>query len=222
MMKMSSFLHLPPWYTSSVQRQVWHHLTAPFNDAALEWRVLEVAGERARLRPQLRYAAVLERLRRYLEPEQWSLRYRRGPQGSLIAELTLCGVTRAAVVGTRQRALPPEVAAQDALVYAAELFGLLPPADPAVAYWVDYDPEAQQPLYEPSRPAAPPATPEKPAGQQAIDRLVDRLRQSGRGLEAAKLINRYGGYGSNPQLARELYGALRALLRDELAGAEPS
>jgi hypothetical protein len=54
--------------------------------------------------------------------------------------------------------------------------------------------------------------PVKPEGQQAIDRLVERLRAEGNGLETARLLVRYGGYGSDPQAARELYGKLRELL----------
>ena len=57
--------------------------------------------------------------------------------------------------------------------------------------------------------AEPPA---KSAGQQAIDKLVDRLKADGKGLGAAKLLNAYGGYGSDPVAARELYAKLRALL----------
>jgi hypothetical protein len=63
--------------------------------------------------------------------------------------------------------------------------------------------------YEP-RPPAP--APTKSAGQQAIDKLVDRLKAEGRGLQAAKLLTSYGGYGSDPAAARELYAKLRELL----------
>lgn len=69
-------------------------------------------------------------------------------------------------------------------------------------------------------PSSPPAPEEKPksAGQQAIDKLLERLRAEGKGLEAAKLLNAYGGYGSDVQAARELYAKLRALL---LEGSAP-
>ena len=61
---------------------------------------------------------------------------------------------------------------------------------------------------------------EKPTGQQMIDRLVDRLKDEGQGLAAARLLVRYGGYGKDPDTARELYAQLRALLRGEsVAGA---
>lgn len=57
----------------------------------------------------------------------------------------------------------------------------------------------------------------KSEGQRAIDRLVDRLRSEGHGLETAKLLVEHGGYGSDPEAARALYGKLRALLMQEAA-----
>lgn len=49
-------------------------------------------------------------------------------------------------------------------------------------------------------------------GQQAIERLVDRLRAVGLGREAAGLVVEHGGYGRSPEDARELYRKLRELL----------
>ena len=54
-------------------------------------------------------------------------------------------------------------------------------------------------------------------GQRAIDKLVDRLREAGLGLEAAKLVNAHLGYGNDPDAARELYARLRQLLLDRSA-----
>ncbi len=65
----------------------------------------------------------------------------------------------------------------------------------------------------PAAAVQPPA--EKPTGQQMIDRLVDRLKDEGQGLAAARLLVRYGGYGKDPDTARELYAQLRVLLRGE-------
>jgi hypothetical protein len=60
----------------------------------------------------------------------------------------------------------------------------------------------------------PPAAPApKPEGQQIIDKLIERLKAEGQGLAAARIMVRHGGYGKDPQAARELYGELRALLR---------
>lgn len=210
-----------------MQSQLWQHLTAQFPGEALEWRVVDVSEDsRARLRPQLPYQAVVDRLTRHLHITEWSTHYQAGPQESLICQLTVISAQRTVVLGTRKRYVEVETLAQDAFVYAAELFGLKPQPDITVSYWVDYDDEAKAPLFEPIwQPAVPtegaPATTDKPAGQQAIDRLVERLRQEGRGLDAARLISRYGGYGNNPQMARELYGALRNLLRDEALTLQP-
>ena len=50
-------------------------------------------------------------------------------------------------------------------------------------------------------------------GLRMIDRLVERLKDDGQGLAAARLLVRFGGYGKDPDAARELYGELRALLK---------
>lgn len=52
----------------------------------------------------------------------------------------------------------------------------------------------------------------KPEGQQMIDRLIERLKAQGQGLAAARILVRHGGYGKDPQAARELYAELRLLL----------
>jgi hypothetical protein len=52
----------------------------------------------------------------------------------------------------------------------------------------------------------------KPTGQQMIDRLVERLKGEGQGLAAARLLVKHGGYGKDPEAARELYAQLRELL----------
>ena len=50
-------------------------------------------------------------------------------------------------------------------------------------------------------------------GLRMIDRLVERLKDEGQGLAAARLLVRFGGYGKDPDAARELYRELRALLK---------
>ena len=229
-----------------MQSGTWERLALPFGQDALEWRVLEVktgddATDQARVRPQLRFERVVARLDETLTPAGWSNRYVGLGMNALACELTLEGVTKSGVVALNGAGSTVlfTVCVQDALVYAAELFGLKPPADPHLVYWVDYDPEAGVPLFEPDLAAAhvenaaetfaetglgssvspsrgqppadePPAP--KPAGQQAIDRLVERLRGEGKGLEVAKLVTTYGGYGDDPEAAKELYSQLRALL----------
>lgn len=67
-------------------------------------------------------------------------------------------------------------------------------------------------------PAEASPAPIKSEGQRAIDKLVDRLREAGQGLEAAKLVTAHQGYGTDPDAARELYARLRQLL---LEGGRP-
>ncbi len=63
--------------------------------------------------------------------------------------------------------------------------------------------------------AATPETPDpaaKPSAQELIDRLMAKLREAGKGREAAELVVRYGGYGGDPETTKKLYGELRKLL----------
>lgn len=228
-------------------QDTWTNLAQPFPESALEWRVLRLDDEglRAEARPQLRVDAVLRRLDETVGVARWSntLTALGSPTEvlALACTLTVEGVSKSAAAS-----LGPDIGAavlaDDALVYAAERFHLLPPADLTLSYWVDYDRENGAMLYEPSAqplgspadastnlaeagvpaatttPAAEmtdaPSPPKpKPAGQQAIDRLVERLKAEGQGLEVAKLIIAYDGYGTDPNAARELYAKLRELLR---------
>lgn len=65
--------------------------------------------------------------------------------------------------------------------------------------------------------AAPPeaAGEVRSPGQQAIERLVDRLRAEGLGRQAAGLVVAHGGYGRSPEDARSLYRELRELLLEK-------
>lgn len=58
----------------------------------------------------------------------------------------------------------------------------------------------------------------RPSAQELIDRLIARLREAGKGREAAVLVVKYGGYGRDPETTKRLYGELRALLLEK----EPS
>jgi hypothetical protein len=73
------------------------------------------------------------------------------------------------------------------------------------------DAAAAQPVD--AAPQEAPSEPVKSEGQQAIDRLVERLRGEGYGSEVARIITSYGGYGTTPEQSRALYGELRALLK---------
>ena len=227
-------------------QDTWTSLAQPFPASALEWRVLRLDDDRlrAQARPQLRVDAVLRRLDETVGVASWSntLTSLGSPADvlALACTLTVEGVSKSAAASLGP-GISASTLADDSLVYAAERFHMLPPADLNLSYWVDYDKENQTMLYEPSvhsaeasegtpgpvavsststetpaiavssQPASKPAT--KPAGQQAIDRLVERLKAEGRGLEVAKLIIAYDGYGTDPNAARELYARLRELLR---------
>lgn len=221
----------------------WDALAAPFSAADLLWRVVKLSPDRlsAQVRPQLRAASVAARLDAVLGVGGWSLGFAALGERGVVCTLKVAAVSKAATAPyTAETDL--NGTADDALATAAALFGLRPAVVLDELPWVDYDPEQGQPLYEPglsgaeeaassgavSLREAAPSTPQptaqpdalpvaKSAGQQAIDKLVDRLKADGKGLGAAKLLNTYGGYGSDPGAARELYAKLRELLREESA-----
>ena len=99
--------------------------------------------------------------------------------------------------------------------------------EPAAASLLDdpgpTDDVGERPLGAPTAasPDAPAAAasgaPIRSEGQRAIDKLMDRLREAGHGLEAAKLVNEHRGYGSDPDEARALYARLRQLLLEGAA-----
>lgn len=194
----------------------WERLAAPFANGAVRWQVVErsLDGLTVRLRPCLAASAIRARLDQVLGKAGWSYALFAVGEQALGCNLTISGVSRAAVVAIQQRGL--EACADEALAHAAEQFELLPPLDPSAEYWVEADPETKEPRYEPhQQPAAIPEA-EKSAGRQAIERLLERLKASGAGREAAALIVQYGGYGRNPEASRELYAKLRALLQEAL------
>lgn len=203
----------------------WDRLAAPFLPQQMSWRILELAPDErsARLAPQLRIEAIQGRLDEVAGRPGWSFRFH--PFGHAVGcELVVNGVARSAVVEPAHEGEGPEECSKAALARAAELFGLRPPVGEEESRWADYDPEERVALPpEEGDFSAPPARVGsgesesagegvKPEGQQAIDRLVERLKLEGQGLDAARLLVEYGGYGSDPQAARELYGRLRELL----------
>lgn len=206
----------------------WDALAAPFAADDLVWRVVALSPDRlsAQVKPSLRAASVRARFNRVCGVGGWSCAFAPLGDRGLVCTLTVGGAHKAAVTPYSAEA-GLEGTADDALAAAAALFGLCPPVTLDELPWVDYDPEQKEPLYDPELSgAAPEAVPEaervpepapepvpaKSAGQQAIDKLVDRLKAEGKGLGAAKLLNTYGGYGSDPAAARELYAKLRELL----------
>ncbi|XOB98088.1 DNA repair protein Rad52 [Deinococcota bacterium DY0809b] len=134
-------------------------------------------------------------------PGGWSCRFQvaSAQPPAVSCTLELGGVARSGV-GTGETL---EAAAEAALWQAAAQAGVGRP--PAAL------PEA--------RPEAPPRTKAaKPSAQELIDRLIARLREAGKGREAAALVVKYGGYGRDPETTKRLYGELRALLLEK----EPS
>lgn len=209
----------------------WSQLKTSFPKEALEWRVVELSSDasQARVRAQLPYEAVISRLDDVMGATAWSNRFLPIGIDAVSCELSIHSVSKSAVVSFKQSWQDAATAAYDALVRAAEQFGLLSWVDTSETHWVDFDLESHSILFEPevleatpspalefSGSAKPLIVPEdeilKPEGQQVIDRLVERLKQNGFGLEAAKLLIAYGGYGSDSDSARELYSKLRALL----------
>lgn len=212
-----------------MQKSVWTRLSTSSSPPALDWRVVEldVDGRTARVRPQLAVAEVRRRLDEVLGVEGWSFAFRSLPGGAVACELSALGATKSAVAAPTPGRERADGLADDALVRAAELLGARPEVDQEADYFSEIDPQTGAVLYEPEArgaaqaPAAPPAPeepapePEKPAGQQAIDRLIERLRSAGLGLQAAQLVMEHGGYGADPEEARELYAKLRALLLEQ-------
>jgi hypothetical protein len=208
-----------------MQRSDWERLAAPFPIDVVTWRIEEIALDRrtARLRAQLSTEAIAGRLDEVAGPAEWSFRLL--PFGhSVGCELSVAGAVRSAIVDPARDGEGARERGDAAFARAAELFGLKPTTGEIEEQWVDYDPEEGQalmpeavavasgPLPTPAGDESGGSEPVKPEGQQAIDRLVERLKSEGFGLDAAKLLVAYGGYGSDPQAARELYGKLRELL----------
>jgi hypothetical protein len=216
-------------------------------------------GDEVRVIPRVDASALQARLDAAHGVRGWSVSYTAMPGEAIACHLVIDGVTKG-VVAAPALVGGAEATAAIAFARAAALFGAAPawPADASA--WVACDPDTLEPLHAPARPqpavspvaetarpaeaaradaaadVAAPAegalveAPAKPEGQQMIDRLIERLKAQGQGLEAARILVKHGGYGKDPQAARELYAALRQLLLaggprpDEagVAAAEPS
>lgn len=210
---------------------------------SVRWRVAEVApdAQTARLTPYLSLDALARLLDATFGSGAWANRFVPFGDAAVVGELAIEGLTKSAVAKGVPGAGDPEQWAAAALTAAASLHGLELPLDPTAEAWVDWDDDAREPLWWPEASAAtaagaspPPSTggaappaaardaeptpaPIRSEGQRAIDKLMDRLREAGLGLEAAKLVNEHRGYGSDPGEARALYARLRQLLLDGTA-----
>lgn len=229
----STFVCRTRCYTAAVQEGVWAKLTVPFPAEALIWSVAEVerSGERALLEPAWSPQEVRGRLDAELGLAGWSYSLSAAGEMGVLCTLTIGNATRAAAASNPGAGVPLEDVAELAFTRAARQFGLAPDyLSTHDSYWVDYDPEAAQPLYDPDGVEAPAATnsagtavqgtgakaPEAAAQQASnellamIERLVDRLRGAGLGKEAAQLVARH--HGGSAEQSRELYARLRELL----------
>lgn len=221
----------------------WTRLAAPFEADAVTWDVaaIDEDEETALMAPRLTRHALVARLDAVVGVAGWSLDLRPGAAGSVLCTLEVAGVRKSAAVDARRGGAA--VTADAALSDAAGLFGMRPAASVAaqrVAYDVVADVVLEDPaatstpasgveasvdaasldadagLSEPAQDLTLADARERgltSEGLRMIDRLVERLKDEGHGLQAARLLVRYGGYGKDADAARELYGALRALLK---------
>jgi len=200
-------------------------LTAVFPQEAIEWRIVKLSDDetRARVRPQLYYQAVIDRLNQIGELN-WSNRFLPIAEDALAAEIRIDETVKSRVVSLNSKLLDSTIIAQDAFVLTAEDFGIKTNIEPG-EYWVDYDAVSKSILFVPEVEIKGPQNTgqgntrqqNKPQTKEVIDRLVERLRAEGLGLEAAKLLTKHGGYGEDGESAKLLYGKLRSLLLKKTA-----
>ena len=209
--------------------EVWRKLAEPFPPGEVQWRVEALSRDkkRALVVPYVDARTVLDRLDKVVGPEGWHDAYEvlsdaerlvkdeRGERRERLCEvkcrLTVLGVTKEDVgEGDSLKA-----AFSDALKRAAVKFGVGRYLYRLEKQWVDYDPEKGR--FTPRKlPEAEPeaeAEEEKPEAHRLIDQLLERLKEKGLGKEAARIVNKYGGYGKTPEETRKLYGELRNLLK---------
>jgi len=144
---------------------------------------------RARLEPYADRGAVVQRLDQAYGSQGWSFTLAPLGAAALVGNLTVAGITRADVVNAA--GVNAESAAEVALARCAALFGLrLPYATHASSYWVDYDPEARVPLYEPEPVGVAPLSEDLAAAQrrglarQAAEAAGVGLGPGGLGVDA--------------------------------------
>jgi hypothetical protein len=221
-----------------VSEPPWTLLQAPFPRSAVTWDPTEISdsGDEALVVPRLTGAALRERFDAALGATGWSLTL--APvEGGVICSVRVGDVTKSAAADPVRVGRPSaERTADLAFARAAAGLGLRAPIDASL--WAPFDVEtgtildeavaAEVEAAEPEAPAVSSGPPAVPApdvmresadargltaeGQQMIDRLLERLKDEGQGLSAARLLVKHGGYGNDPASARELYTQLRDLL----------
>ena len=199
---------------------IWRLLQSGFPLDAIEWRIVAIdeGSSQAQVKPQLHYKAVIDRLNQ-IGKTNWSNRFISISENTVVAELTIAGVAKSKVKSLKQPLIDDTILTKDAFIEAATLFDIVCGYEDK-RFWVDYDAEAGEIVFEPelSIVEKPKIEQEalkaetKPKTKEVIDRLVERLGEEGLGLEAAKMLTQYGGYGNNSESAKELYSKLRELL----------
>jgi hypothetical protein len=200
--------------------EVWRRLAEPFPPSEVQWRIEALSKDKTRalVVPYIDARSVLDRLDQVVGPENWNDQYEvlhlreEGPDRPRLCEvkcrLTVYGVTKEDVgEGDSLKA-----AFSDALKRAAVKFGIGRHLYRLEKQWVDHDPQTGR-FTPPRLEAAPAEEEEKPEAHRLIDRLVERLKEEGRGKEVAQILIRYKGYGSTPEETKRLYGELRDLLK---------
>ncbi|MBB6099975.1 hypothetical protein HNR42_003436 [Deinobacterium chartae] len=191
-------------------------LTESSFEGQVIWQPAELQGDRARLQPVLPIPALAAHLDEALGIESWAY------QLSVISVSPAVVHARLELGGSARDGLGSglhlEDASRAALSAAAAAFGIGEHELSAPHRWAPYDPEQPTaaatlaPAH--SSTAQPSPEPVKPKAHQHIDEMMERLKEAGLGLEAAKLSMRYGGYGSTLEESRQLYAQLRDLLRE--------
>jgi len=218
---------------------VWEMLSQPFPPADLQWRVEALSQDQkwALVAPYLDARAVLDRLDEVVGTHGWQDSYevlaKTGDSYAVKCRLVVMDVSKEEVgEGDSYKA-----AFSDALGRAAVKFGVGRFLYGVDKQWVDHDPETGKfdppevdlhltpyrslaahtpPPHPEAHKLSPPSTVEaKPEPQELIDRLIERLKISGLGKQAAQIVVKYGGYGKHPDETRKLYGELRALLKGQ-------
>lgn len=166
--------------------------------------------------------AVAARLDEVVGPAGWSFQLAALGADALVGNLTVDGVTRAAVVRVRHGPeVDPGRFADEALSEAALRLGMRPPVAQDAAYWVEYDVDAGEPLHLPELEGAAVAGPVAPrapepgaaedgsgvaamAGAPAVDRAAaaqDSARSQGAHQVIERLIDRLKDEGLGKEAA---------------------
>ncbi len=192
---------------------LWTRLAAAFPASAVvsDLATVEAGEVEALPRPRLAGEAVRRRLDEVCGVEGWSVEFTPFDEGSVGCAIEVAGVRKAAVVDARLEGAA--ATADAALAAAALLLGMTAPVgtEEGASLVPEGAPEATGAADVLEADARSRGLSNE--GLRMIDRLVERLKEEGQGLAAARLLVRYGGYGKDTAAARELYGELRALLR---------